>query len=98
MPLVSAASPREPDLIHTPMATDRKWSMRSVRTIRPLGSTVRRRLRSIVIVYLIRFNSRANWFRTTRGIAISCARDAARATAALDEDGGRGAAWAQQMH
>jgi hypothetical protein len=43
-------SQREPDLIHTPMATERIYSMRSVSTIRPLGSTVRRRFRSVVIV------------------------------------------------
>ncbi len=42
MPLVSAGSQREPDLTHTPMATERIYSMRSVRTIRPLGNTVRR--------------------------------------------------------
>ena len=50
MPLVSAGSQREPDLIQTPMATERRCSMRSVRTIRPLGKTVRRRFRSVVIV------------------------------------------------
>ena len=45
----SAASPREPDLIQTPMATERRCSMRSVSTMSPLGRTVRRRLRSVVI-------------------------------------------------
>src|SRR5579863_1820400 len=49
MPLVSAGSQREPDLIHTPMATERRCSMRSVSTIRPFGNTVRRRFRSVVI-------------------------------------------------
>src|ERR1700721_1240385 len=47
MPLVSAGSHREPDLIQIPMATERKCSMRSVRTIRPFGRTVRRRFRSV---------------------------------------------------
>src|SRR5271165_6492117 len=46
MPLVSAGSQREPDLIHTPIATERRYSMRSVRTIRPFGNTVRRRFLS----------------------------------------------------
>src|SRR5579863_6795779 len=54
MPLVSAGSHREPDLIHTPIATERRCSMRSVRTISPLGNTVRRRLRSLFMVFCFR--------------------------------------------
>src|SRR5580658_8952042 len=50
MPLVSAGSQREPDLIQTPMATERRCSMRSVSTIRPFGNTVRRRFRSFVVI------------------------------------------------
>ncbi len=49
MPFISGVSHREPDLIHTPMATERRCSMRSVSTIRPFGNTVRRRFRSVFI-------------------------------------------------
>jgi hypothetical protein len=40
MPLTSGASSREPESIQTPMATERRWLMRSVRTSRPLGRVV----------------------------------------------------------
>ena len=50
MPLEAATSQREPDLIHTPMATERINSMRSVRIIRPFGNTVRRRFLSVLMV------------------------------------------------
>ncbi len=49
IPLTSGVSQREPDLTHTPIATERRWSMRSVSTIRPFGNTVRRIFRSTVI-------------------------------------------------
>jgi len=50
MPLVSAGSQREPDLIQTPMATERRCSMRSVKTVRPFGKTVRRRFLSVFVI------------------------------------------------
>ena len=54
------ASQREPDLIHTPIATERIYSMRSVSTIRPFGNTVRRRFRSVVIVISSPFDCSSN--------------------------------------
>jgi hypothetical protein len=39
-------SSREPESIQTPMETERTCGMRSVRTSRPLGRTVRRMLRA----------------------------------------------------
>src|ERR1700733_12596732 len=49
MPFTSGSSCREPARIHTPMATDRMCSMRSVRIVKPEGRTVRRMLRSVTI-------------------------------------------------
>jgi hypothetical protein len=46
----SAASSREPESIQTPMETERRCGMRSVRTSRPLGRTVRRMLRGVEAV------------------------------------------------
>jgi|GEM_PF-4177673 len=40
MPLTSGDSSREPQSIQTPMATERRWGMDSVRTSRPLGRVV----------------------------------------------------------
>ena len=45
MPLRARISSREPEAIQTPMETERTLGMLSVRTRRPLGSTVRRMLR-----------------------------------------------------
>ena len=46
MPLSGGGSSREPESIQTPMETERTWGMRSVRTSRPLGRTVRRMSRA----------------------------------------------------
>ena len=42
IPFISAISWRDPALTHTPIATDRMWSIFSVKIVSPLGRMVRR--------------------------------------------------------
>jgi len=50
MPFSSAISCREPARTHTPIATERTFSIRSVRMVNPFGRTVRSTLRSFTII------------------------------------------------
>jgi len=50
MPFTSGSSWREPVRIHTPADTERICGITSLSTVSPLGSTVRRMLRSIEFV------------------------------------------------
>lgn len=50
MPFVSGVSSREPESSQTPMETDRRWGMRSVRTRRPFGRVVERMSREWGVV------------------------------------------------